>query len=481
MADNDRNSRRDRDRLEDNPFIAFRRFADSQVSSLLNTVFTIPATIANYHNVHQAREACLFKKADETRCEKLQELEADISDLRHTGRELYRAGNVQELIKKSEELMKLDRIADDLRRDIVKQASENSSEHDDRELVHRVATNKGQEWGWDWGWGFPKPYDEQSATSHSNETLDSKRESLHQQTQQLFERLMPEIFGHASGRGDSDAAWGSTEANSMIRAMVGEKVWKEFQEFREDMMNEQIMREKRPQSTRPDSQPQTMSEEENIRYSPYVLDQDKDMQKAGVNWFDAWRDLMRAEQQESVDSSWPWQSRRVAPGYPKRVPWEDESTNDEPSYEYSHDHEDQHDEEPAATPMPKAGRLDPRHAERQNRSSTAAETELDAYEHLLSASNNVNSIKEANPSILSTLTTTERTVGPDGSVTTKTVLRKRFADGREESSESIQTQHGQDTTKSYYSWPGGESRSSAEHDQQNESNRPKKSGWFWSN
>jgi hypothetical protein len=103
MANNDDNSRRDRDRLEDNPFIAFRRFADSQVSSLLNTVFTLPATIANYNNVHQAREACLFKKADNTQCDELHRIEDEIAGLRHDGQELYRAGELQEVLRKSEE------------------------------------------------------------------------------------------------------------------------------------------------------------------------------------------------------------------------------------------------------------------------------------------------------------------------------------------------------------------------------------------
>jgi hypothetical protein len=119
MANNDDNSRRNRERPEDNPFIAFRRFADSQVSSLLNTVFTLPATIANYNNVHQAREACLFKKAGKAQCDKLQELEEEIASLRHEGKELYRVGDLQQVLRKSEELMQLDRHADELRKDIV--------------------------------------------------------------------------------------------------------------------------------------------------------------------------------------------------------------------------------------------------------------------------------------------------------------------------------------------------------------------------
>lgn len=43
------------------------------------------------------------------------------------------------------------------------------------------------------------------------------------------------------------------------------------------------------------------------------------------------------------------------------------------------------------------------------------------------------------PAILSTLTTTERTTLPDSPVTTKTVLKKRFADMREERIETVHT------------------------------------------
>lgn len=45
------------------------------------------------------------------------------------------------------------------------------------------------------------------------------------------------------------------------------------------------------------------------------------------------------------------------------------------------------------------------------------------------------------PDVLSALTTTQTTRLPDGTVTTKVVLKKRFADGREESSESVHTHH----------------------------------------
>lgn len=50
--------------------------------------------------------------------------------------------------------------------------------------------------------------------------------------------------------------------------------------------------------------------------------------------------------------------------------------------------------------------------------------------------------EDGKPGVISTLTTTERTTLPDGSVHTKMVLKKRFADGREESTETTHANHG---------------------------------------
>jgi hypothetical protein len=64
--------------------------------------------------------------------------------------------------------------------------------------------------------------------------------------------------------------------------------------------------------------------------------------------------------------------------------------------------------------------------------------------------------------IIATLTTTERIILPDGAVHTKMVLKKRFADGREESNETVHT---------------------AREGQEHASSQAKKSdgsgGWFW--
>ncbi|KAL9100963.1 MAG: hypothetical protein Q9163_003727 [Psora crenata] len=81
--------------------------------------------------------------------------------------------------------------------------------------------------------------------------------------------------------------------------------------------------------------------------------------------------------------------------------------------------------------------------------------------------------KMNNPTVLSTLTTTEKTTLPDGTTHTKVVLKKRFSNGREESTETIHTQSAlpempqqpaTDTTK----------------EPDTERNRREGKGWFWS-
>ncbi|CAF9943719.1 MAG: hypothetical protein ALECFALPRED_001106 [Alectoria fallacina] len=83
------------------------------------------------------------------------------------------------------------------------------------------------------------------------------------------------------------------------------------------------------------------------------------------------------------------------------------------------------------------------------------------------------------PSILSTLTTTERTTLQDGSVHTKVVLKKRFSDGREESTETVHHQNAVRQThdaalnsiKDENARTTGEGKGTTEN---------KSSGWFWS-
>jgi hypothetical protein len=147
-------------------------------------------------------------------------------------------------------------------------------------------------------------------------------------------------------------------------------------------------------------------------------------------------------------------------------------TSDEPSYEYAHDHEDQHDDPP--TPKPQQNEF-----YRLSEAKQSTETELDAYERLLAPSS-ASSEPEAGakPSILSTLTTTERTTAPDGTITTKVVLKKRFADGSEQSSETIHTQRGEDVHRTEDSWMAMQNAQASDNFGQR---KEKKGGWFWSN
>ena len=83
------------------------------------------------------------------------------------------------------------------------------------------------------------------------------------------------------------------------------------------------------------------------------------------------------------------------------------------------------------------------------------------------------------PSVLSTLTTTERTTLQDGSVHTKVVLKKRFSDGREESTETVHNQNAvrptQDAASKNIRAEDSKTPGNDKGSKENKSN-----GWFWS-
>ena len=85
------------------------------------------------------------------------------------------------------------------------------------------------------------------------------------------------------------------------------------------------------------------------------------------------------------------------------------------------------------------------------------------------------------PSILSTLTTTERTTLQDGTVHTKVVLKKKFADGREESTETVHTQNAvpQGSVQTQQMAKSGE-RGDSNNESKQEGKEKKSRGWFWS-
>ena len=85
------------------------------------------------------------------------------------------------------------------------------------------------------------------------------------------------------------------------------------------------------------------------------------------------------------------------------------------------------------------------------------------------------------PSILSTLTTTERTTLQDGTVHTKVVLKKKFSDGREESTETVHTQNPvpQGVVQTQQMAKGWE-RDDGKIERKQEGKDKKSRGWFWS-
>ncbi|KAF2269459.1 hypothetical protein CC78DRAFT_529239 [Lojkania enalia] len=514
MASNDDNSRRNRDHPEDNPFISFRRFADSQVSSLLNTVFTLPATLANFNNAHHAREQCLFGQANPETCKELGNIEHKIALVRAEGRELYRVGDLQAVLTKGEELMELDREADVLRKQIVEEGRRGFPENQDgrkqMERVEKGGSEKGQQWGWSWSWGFPKPFEDEDRETvvdehhgrrrmcprwHHRRSEDTAKqeEDGWQQFSAKWEdikRKMNEELPQDSGREPKvwswSFSWPPRSADAPSQGHPANKPPQSIFDELGDMIVDEVTGMILPY-------PFTFNNE---TYSPRTLEQDEELKRLGVHWRDAFEDLVRADQgvpliprdqlgksRQMSYNQWArrfWDPntfyhhpRQARGEYPKRVPWEAEETSEEPAYEYGHDHEDQHDDPP--TPKPKQGVW----------TEDMPGTELDAYERLLGpASGSPDLTNEARPSILSTLTTTERTVATDGTVTTKVVLKKRFTDGREESSETVHTSRGQSVDEQAQDpWKAVQDAqfpSPKQQDQANKKNAEKKSGWFWS-
>ncbi|KAF1836066.1 hypothetical protein BDW02DRAFT_567396 [Decorospora gaudefroyi] len=529
MANNNDHPRRDSSRPEDNPFIAFRRFADSQVSSLLNTVFTLPATLANYNNAHQARERCLFGKADQRKCDKLHDIETEIAELRGEGRESFRIGDVQTVLRNSEELMRLDRKADEIRREIIG----DSAVHDrqqidgrrDVDMVERLANQKGQEWGWMWDWGFPRPFDH----DHRNDA-GSSREERAREWMQLEALLRMQAEAKRLAAEFDEKAWDDRVENVAK--------FNNYPASQADDDKPRIWSWSRSWQWPPPADASTSEE----AYSPRALEQNREMKKAGVPWRAAYDDLVRAEQNERphcMRSDEPMRGilgrhripitqqqleesmeRNEEPRCPTPGAWERNKipitqqqfeetmsrhtepscprlpTNDEPSYEYSHDHEDQHDDPPTPKhtqfpshlfdqqqqPPERTHESTPHLQTNLNPPDDNEESEMDIYEHL--ESNPVSSPAPIPPnttkqSILSTLTTTQRTVAPDGTITTKIVLKKRFADGREESSETVHTQRGQEPEQHQEQEQVRDDWASAQA-QPARYQGGKRRGWFWS-
>lgn len=405
----------------------------------------------------------------------------EIAELRNEGRELFRVGDVQAVLRNSEELMRLDRRADDIRRDILRVSDrENQTQpprQNETDLVERVANKKGQEWGWSWDWGFPRPFDHES--QNSRDTSEDQDTNSSVALDRLL-RMQAEMMRLAQDF--EDKAW-EDSAVHLVR-------FDNYTQTQSDGKQPRLWSWSKSWQWPPT--PKTSSSDMDA-YSPCALEQNPTLNRAGIPWRAAYEDLLRAEelsmsQQQSAqtmeqdnETTHPssmytdaWSSRPKIPITHRQLEEMVERSEEpicprlaaqaEPGYGYSHDHDDYTKEmqDPA--------------------------TEMDAYERLDAASAHTvvpplagqNEQNEAKSSILSTLTTTERTVAPNGTITTKVLLKKRFADGREESTETVHTERGQETNNpSRDPW---KALRSAQSDslETGDSHGKKKSGWFWS-
>ncbi|KAK8186970.1 hypothetical protein HDK77DRAFT_275978 [Phyllosticta capitalensis] len=236
-------------------------------------------------------------------------------------------------------------------------------------------------------------------------------------------------------------------------------------------------------------------------YSPVVLEaENMKTNTEGPKYVDAFEDLLRVEQGLPIDGDWAWERDM----WPRRMRLMSLLHNQHPKtqalWKNMHEGGDWYVPKSGLKSAPEAAASLPaalasneevnppkssaEHDQEYERflgnSSAEPKTELDAYEQFLGSSSSPSppspatkqqpatpekpslETVEASP-ILSTVTTTERTVLPDGTVTTKVVFRKRFADGREESSETLNT-----------------TRADASTAPEQPAEKKNGGGWFWS-
>ena len=246
-------------------------------------------------------------------------------------------------------------------------------------------------------------------------------------------------------------------------------------------------------------------------YSPVRLEQQPRLSDYGVKWREAFEDLLAAQSgqeltpkssQRAHESSLDWLRGMINLAMHKR----EENAEDLNSAIIRMSEAFQQDSRPLSRilsirqPTNHANEDDDADNDELGDQGEAEFTEMTMYDRLLgrqqpssdsiagaaarsfahSQQDSSSSDKDReNSSILSTLTTTERTTLPDGSMHTKVVLKKRFADGREESTETVHHHKAIRQTQ--------DAASSSVEDEgmgkigTEKTNRVNKySGWFWS-
>ncbi|KAL8720821.1 MAG: hypothetical protein Q9225_002375 [Loekoesia sp. 1 TL-2023] len=224
-------------------------------------------------------------------------------------------------------------------------------------------------------------------------------------------------------------------------------------------------------------------------YSPLHLEHQDPFHEHRAKWRKAFEDLLLvshgkelSEKQDKPTSSWSWKNSLAERGLVgwnplgmKMVPADhpEESVTRQPENDASED---------AATELDLYGRF---LGGQSTRSTTSTSTQT--FDN-----SNGNQAAPDKPSVIATLTTTQRRMLPDGSVHTQVVLKKRFSDGREESTETEHTTYGtqwpdmgkqipqqsKDATSTSTPSLGHDGRIKQALGQRIE--EKKKNGWFWS-
>lgn len=231
-------------------------------------------------------------------------------------------------------------------------------------------------------------------------------------------------------------------------------------------------------------------------YSPLRLEQHERLREHGSRWRDAFEDLLAVQagqgllelpQERARDrdqGAGDWVAALLAHGLAggwKRIDDDGRSQarGNHMAMESDTRHPESDSEEDAATELDLYERLFA--SERTPMAGTSV-TKSSANVHSSSCSNlETPGILDRTESsnVISALTTTERKVMPDGTVHTKVVLKKKFADGREESSETIHTTQStsQHTDRARPSPKGVVTDANAAG---GDDKRSKRKGWFWS-
>lgn len=214
-------------------------------------------------------------------------------------------------------------------------------------------------------------------------------------------------------------------------------------------------------------------------YSPHHLEHDNLMQQEGARWRFAFEDLLVAQEgakefkQQDAPTAWKPITTWIEELQNRGLASRSISPRDVLEDEYS--------VEEAFNSSRRESRAEVDSHRLQGVQQESSITELDLYEQFLGGKRitdrRQDKVEMIKPTVTSTLTTTERRRLPDGTVTTKSVLKKRFADGSEESEEKTDTTHVPSTQqRSQRSEPVCRQveQAAAEHKGKD------KSGWFWS-